>query len=315
MPDAEGALPVADKPTAPAPGLLQGITATVIGGDGRELEILKGLIAEGAAARACGCPPGATAITSRPQSPTLAAAIAGADVIVAPVPLIDAERALFAPQWPERLYLDEHAFEGVKPGALLVIGTSKPYLDELARRRGFRIREYGEDDELMILRAPTIGEGAIGMTIAHTEISIHASQTVVVGFGRMGFTMTRLLVAMGAHVTVVARNPVQRARAWELGARVLTLEQLPDAVSNADMVFNTVPTLLLTRDIMTRMRREVFVLDIAGTPGGTDFAAATELGINAMLGRGLGSRAPKTAGQSQWRGVRKILLAEIGRAG
>lgn len=315
MIEGKSVMPLDGNETASTTGLLRGIVATVIGGDGRELEILKGLIAEGTTVRACGCPPGATTILGGPQHPTLAGAIAGADVIIAPIPLITAQRAIFAPQWPAPLYLDETAVEDVKPGALLVIGSSKPYLDELAEQRNFRIREYGEDDELMIQRAPTIVEGAVGLTITNTEISIHDAQVVVVGFGRMGFSLTRLLLAMGAHVTVAARNPVQRARAWEIGAGSVPLEQLPDAVANADMVFNTVPTMLLTREVLTHMRGSVFVLDIAGTPGGTDFAAATELGIKAMLGRGLGSRAPKTAGQSQWRGVRKIVLAELGRAG
>ncbi len=290
---------------------LRGKTVAVIGGDGRELEILRNLMAEGAEVRSCGCPPGASEIMGHPQYAKLARAIAEADIIIAPVPLITPTGAMYAPQWHEPLYLDADAFGQVKPGALLIIGTSTPVLDQLARERGFHIHEYGEDAELMILRAPTVVEGAIGLAIANTDVSIHDSQVLVVGFGRIGFSLTRLLLAMNAHVTVAARNPVQRARAWEIGATPVPLEQLADAVSNCAMVFNTVPALLLTRDILKCMPPDVFVLDIAGSPGGTDFAAASELGIKAQLGRGLGSRAPKTAGQSQWRGIRKIILAEL----
>ena len=297
------------------PRALQGIIAAVIGGDGRELEVLKGLLADGAEVRTCGCPPGASSIMGSPQCATLAEAIEGADVVVAPVPLIAPDGTLYAPQWPVPLYLDAAALERVKPGALLVIGTSTPILDSLAREGGFRIREYGEDDELMILRAPTVAEGAIGLTIANTEISIHNARTLVIGFGRIGFSVTRLLIGMNARVTVVARSPVQRARAWEMGARPVTLEHLAEEVASADMVFNTVPALLLTREVLESMRPDVFVLDMAGAPGGTDFSAASELGIKAILGRGLGSRAPKTAGQSQWQGIRKIILAELARAG
>ncbi len=297
------------------PRALQGITAAVIGGDGRELEVLKGLMADGAGVRTCGCPPGASAIMGRSQCATLAEAIEGADVVVAPVPLIAPDGTLYAPQWPDPLYPDAAAFARVKPGALLIIGTSTPALNSLARERGFRIREYGEDDELMILRAPTVAEGAIGLTIANTEISIHNAQALVIGFGRIGFSMTRLLLGMNARVTVTARNPAQRARAWEMGARTVALDQLAEEAACTDMVFNTVPALLLTRDVLKGMRPDVFVLDMAGTPGGTDFSAASELGIKAILGRGLGSRAPKTAGQSQWQGIRKIILAELVRAG
>jgi dipicolinate synthase subunit A len=290
---------------------LRGLVVAVIGGDGRELEVLRGLLVDGASVRACGCPPAAAEIMGHAQCATLAEAIAGADFIIAPVPVIAPDGSLYAPHWPAALYPDASAFADVKRGAWLIIGTSTPALNALAQERGFRIYEYGDDDELMILRAPTIAEGAIGLTIANTDIAIHDAQVLVIGFGRIGFTLTRLLLNMGAHVRVAARNPVQRARAWELGARPLPLEALAEAVGAVDMVFNTVPAPVLTRAVLERMRQDVFILDIASAPGGSDFAAAQELGLKALLGRGLGSRAPKTAGRSQWQGIRRVILAAL----
>ena len=291
-------------------GVLSGLAAAVVGGDGRELEIIRGLLADGAMVRTCGCPPGAAALLGEPQLPSLAAAIDRADVVIAPVPLIAPDGTLYAPEWPTPLYLDDAAFAHARRGALLIIGTSTPQISRLAHEHGMAVREYGDDDELMILRAPTVAEGALGLTIAHTDISIHDARVLVIGCGRIGYTMTRVLLALGAHVTVVARNPVQRARAWELGALTLGLEGLGQAAAQAQMVFNTAPALLLTREILGSMAPDVFVLDMAGAPGGTDFTAAKELGITAVLGRGLGKRAPKTAGRSQWTGIRRIILQE-----
>ena len=55
-------------------------------------------------------------------------------------------------------------------------------------------------------------------------------------------------------------------------------------------------------------------MDLAAPPGGVDFDAAKRLGLKAIWGRGLGSRAPITVGASQWGGIRerieKILLEE-----
>jgi dipicolinate synthase subunit A len=61
------------------------------------------------------------------------------------------------------------------------------------------------------------------------------------------------------------------------------------------------------------MPRDCFVLDLASTPGGTDFDAAEELGIDAVLAPGLGGRAPKTAGTYQWMGLRRMFLEKLGR--
>lgn len=293
--------------------LLKGRVVAIVGGDGRELEILRHVLAEGAEVRCCGLPPEAEKVLGRPQCRELAEAVTDAEVVLAPVPLITPEGAIYAPQWHEPLRIEPAAFAGIRRGALVILGTSDPRLEEIGQRHNLRLVEYGDDDELMILRAPAIAEGAIASAIAHTDFTLHDSRSVVVGFGRIGFAMTRTLLGLGVQVTVAARNAVQRARAWEIGASAVPLDGLAEAAAGADLVFNTVPTLLLTRDVLARMQPHAFLLDMAGAPGGTDFAAAAELKINAVLGRGLGGRAPKTVGYSQWRGIRRILLAELAK--
>jgi dipicolinate synthase subunit A len=291
---------------------LTGVTAAVVGGDGREVEYLRGLRADGAEVRACGLPPEAEDVMGHPQADTPEAAIDGADAVFTTVVHITEEGELYTPGWDGQIYQD--AFANIDPGGTLFIGTSTPETEGYAEEGGFDVVEYGDDDELMYLRAPTIIEGVLGITIDHTDVSIHDSQSVVLGFGRMGFSMTRTLEALGAHTTVVARDGAQLARAREMGARPVHLDDLAEAVSAADMVFNTIPTAVLTRDVLEGMPRDAFVLDLASTPGGTDFDAAEELGIDAVLAPGLGGRAPKTAGRYQWMGLRRMLLEDLGRA-
>jgi dipicolinate synthase subunit A len=291
---------------------LEGVTAAVVGGDGREVEYLRGLVADGAEVRACGLPPEAEEVMGRPQSETPEEAIEGADAVFTTVVHITEEGELYTPDWDGEIYQD--AFGHIDPGGALFIGTSTPEIDSYADDVGFDVVEYGDDDELMLLRAPTIIEGVLGITIDHTDISIHDSQSVVLGFGRMGYSMTRTLEALGAHTTVVARDGAQLARAREMGARPVHLDDLTDAVGAAEMIFNTIPAEVLTRDVLAGVPRDAFVLDLASTPGGTDFDAAEKLGIDAVLAPGLGGRAPKTAGRYQWMGLRRMLLEDLGRA-
>lgn len=291
--------------------VLDGVTAAVVAGDGREVEYLRGLGAAGAEVRACGLPAEAVDVMGHPQTETAAEAVSGVDAVFTTVVHITEEGKLHTPEWNGEIYQD--AFSHMDPGSTLFIGTSTPEIDEYAEENGFDVVEYGDDDELMMLRAPTIVEGVLGITIEHTDVSIHDSRSVVLGFGRMGFSMTRTLEALGAHTTVVARAGAQLARARELGARPVHLDHLTDAVSEAAMIFNTVPAAVLTRDVLENVPRDAFVLDLASTPGGTDFDAAEELGIDAVLAPGLGGRAPETAGRYQWMGLRRMLLEELGR--
>lgn len=290
---------------------LAGVTAAVVGGDGREVEYLRGLQASGAEVRACGLPPAAEEVMGHPQAEAPEDAVEGADAVFTTVVHITEEGELYTPEWDGDIH--QTTFSHIDAGSTLFIGTSTPEIDGYAEENGFDVVEYGDDDELMYLRAPTIIEGVLGITIDHTDVSIHDSQSVVLGFGRMGFSMTRTLEALGAHTTVVARDGAQLARARELGARPVHLDELTAAVSEADMVFNTIPAAVLTRDALEEMPRDSFVLDLASTPGGTDFDAAEELGIDAVLAPGLGGRAPKTAGRYQWMGLRRMLLEELDR--
>ena len=63
-----------------------------------------------------------------------------------------------------------------------------------------------------------------------------------------------------------------------------------------------------------RLPKSALIVDLAAPPGGVDFEAAKRLGVTAIWGRGLGSRAPVTVGASQWGGIRerieKILQEE-----
>ncbi|RQG94925.1 dipicolinate synthase subunit DpsA [Natrarchaeobius chitinivorans] len=291
---------------------LSDITAAVIGGDGRELEYIRGLQADGAEVRACGCLPEAEEIMGHPQAETAEEAIDGADIVLTTVVYITEDGEIYTPGWDGEIY--QSAFDHIKEGGALFIGTSTDGIDASAEENGFNVIEYGDDDELMLLRAPTIAEGAIKIAIEDTNVSIHKSDTVVVGFGRMGFTMAQTSVALGANTTVLARDPAQLARAREIGAQPVHLDHMEEVLSDAQIVFNTVPVELLSRDVLEQMRRDCVIVDLASVPGGTDFDAAEELGIEATLARGLGGRAPKTAGRSQWQGIRRMVLEELGRS-
>ena len=176
------------------------------------------------------------------------------------------------------------------------------------------LHEYEDDEELMLERGPAIVEGALQQAIANTRITIHGSQVTVVGHGTIGGLLARTLVLLGAHVTVVARNPVQRAAARAAGAEAVPLAELPAVAARSAMLISTVPAAVVGRDALAGMARGSLVMDLAAPPGGVDLAAAGELGLVAVWARGLGRRAPVTVGASQWGGIRRRIQAiEEGR--
>lgn len=289
-------------------GPLGGVKVAVVGGDAREIEIIRLMKAEGLDVRATGLPEGVEAILGRSQEGTVLEAVRGARAIVCPIPGLGPDDSIFAPHWPERLYLGRLELEACARPGVVIMGTASPSFRAAVTAAGLSLREYEQDDELMILRSRAIAEGAVRVAIEHTDVTIHRTRTLVLGFGRSSMTLCEVLLGLGADLTVAARNPVQLARAWEMGAEPLALSDLASAVGSFRIIFNTIPARVLDEGLLRRVDGEAVIIDLSAPPGGVDHEAARLLGVRTVWARGLGARAPVTVGRSQWRGIRRLLL-------
>jgi dipicolinate synthase subunit A len=289
---------------------LRGHVVAVLGGDGREVEIARQAARAGATVRTCGLPP-AEGVGA--PSPTVAEATSGADIVICPVPLPQPDGSLFAPHAPDRLVVDTASLRGMRAGGIVITGRATPQMVEAAQALGLRLREYEHEEDLMLLRAPAIAEGAIRVAIEHTDVTLHRHPCLVVGFGKIGAVLAATLRGLGADVTVAARHPAQLARAWALGCEVVPVASLAAHAPRMCVVFNTAPARLFTRDVLARMGGQPLLVDLSAPPGGVDFEAARALGVRVVWARGLGGRAPRTVGYSQWLGITRILAAELAR--
>ena len=238
----------------------------------------------------------------------------GARFALFPIPGISATGALFAPAAPAPIVPDRAMLAGMAPRAHIILGWADKNLKAHADALSIGLHEYEWDRSLMLQRTPAILEGLLKIVIENTAITIHNSNACVVGQGTIGAVLARYLVALGAHTHVAARNPEQRAAAFVAGATPHGLDELPELAPRLDFIFSTVPTRVVGEDVLSRLPKSALVVDLAAPPGGVDFDAAKRLGLTAIWGRGLGSRAPVTVGASQWGGIRarieKILAEE-----
>jgi len=277
----------------------------VVAGDEREQEIARLAAAEGAEVRAFGFPWPADGIAGVTRVDSIDEALAGADYALFPIPGIAADGSLFAPEHPEPIVPTGDALAGMASGATIILGVADANLRAAADPHGIDCDEYEHDKELMLLRAPAIVEGALRIAVEHTDITIHAAEVVVVGFGTIGGLLACTLRTIGANVTVAARNPVQRAEAYAMGATPLALADLPGVAARFQMVFSAVPAPVVGREVLERLPAGALVMDLAAPPGGVDLELARALGHRAVWARGLGRRAPVTVGRSQWGGIRR----------
>jgi dipicolinate synthase subunit A len=281
------------------------VTIGMLGGDRREQEIARRAAASGARVRAYGFPWPEHGISGVEYIADPATVLKDARFALFPIPGISATGALFAPSASSPIVPDRSVLSAMAPRAHIILGWADKNLKDNADALSIKLHEYEWDRSLMLQRTPAIIEGLLKIVIENTTITIHNAKACVVGQGTIGAVLTRYLVALGADTHIAARNAEQRAAAFVAGATPHELHELPDLAPQLDLVFSTVPSRVVGKDVLERLPKSALIVDLAAPPGGVDFDAAKNLGLTTVWGRGLGSRAPVTVGASQWGGIRQ----------
>lgn len=267
---------------------------TFIGGDKREVFLAGQLLERGYEVVFCGFENHPALPAANIDDPVAATRDAAAVIL----PLSGLDQACRPKSaFSERPHqLTEEFFFALPAGIPLFIGWAEEEIKQLARK--VNLVELAADDELAILNSIPTAEGAIALAMDNSPITIHGSRSLVTGFGRCAITLARMLAAIGSRVTVVARRAAQRARAREMGFEAYSLAALPDHISRQQFIFNTIPAMILAEAILRRAAACHLIVDIASAPGGTDFSAAEQMGLQAIHAPGLpGKVAPQSAGQ------------------
>ncbi|MBX6394307.1 MAG: dipicolinate synthase subunit DpsA [Alicyclobacillaceae bacterium] len=278
--------------------MLTGKTIAFVGGDARILEVIRYAVELDATAVLIGFDRLEAELVGTEKADLAPDVLRAVDALVLPVAGLDEDGYADSGYSAARIrILDEH-FSALPRSCQVFTGIAGPYLEQMCRRHGVTLVKLFDLDEVAILNSIPTAEGAIQMAMENTDITIHGSRSVVLGFGRCGITLARTLAAMGARVKVGARKPADLARVQEMGLLGFSLEELADQVEDADLIFNTIPAPVLTAEVLARIPRGCLIIDIASKPGGTDFRYAQRRGIRALLAPSLpGIVAPKTAGQ------------------
>ena len=157
------------------------------------------------------------------------------------------------------------------------------------------IYDFYDDEKITILSTISTAEGAIAKAIEETEISLDNANTLVLGFGRVGKMLANKLHAMNANVYVEARK--ERDLAWikALGYNSIPLTKLNENLCKMDIIFNTVPAMILDKEKLILLNRKILIIDLASKPGGVDFETCKRMKFNASLYSGIpGKVAPRT---------------------
>ena len=188
--------------------------------------------------------------------------------------------------------------KSVSARSVILAGKCDKYLSKLCDEKDVRLTDYYERDDFQILNAVPTAEGAIQIAMEELPSTIHSSKCLILGGGRISKVLASMLRGLGAYVTVAARKKRDIAYAEALGNKGMLLSELYENIGSFDVIFNTIPSLILDRDLLSKTKRDALIIDLASKPGGVDFEAARKMNIKVVWALSLpGKVAPNTAGE------------------
>lgn len=221
--------------------------------------------------------------------------ISDADIIVGPIPCSRDNKTVYSDYLDSSIMLED-IFKNISEDKIFMAGSITPQIKEIAEQYPFKVIDLLEREELAILNAIPTAEGAIFYAMGNSEITIHGSKCLVLGFGKCGKVLAHKLKGLDADLTVEARKAEDLALIKSYGYKALYLQDLEKFIGDYDFIFNTIPALILNRDLLQKIKKSALIIDIASKPGGVDYSAAKELGIQAILAPSLpGKVAPESA--------------------
>lgn len=278
--------------------MLTGMKIAVIGGDARQIEVIRKLIEQDAKLSLVGFEQLDHAFSGTVKEKIEELDFSELDAIILPVSGTHLDGKVETIFSNESVVLTSDLVAKTPPHCVIYSGISNAYLNSVTSKANRKLVKLFERDDVAIYNSIPTVEGTIMMAIQHTDFTIHGSRVIVLGLGRTGMSVARTFQALGAKVKVGARKSEHIARITEMGMEPFYLEHLEEEVEDVDICINTVPVKIVTAKVIAGMPSQTLIIDLASKPGGTDFRYAEKRGIKALLAPGLpGIVAPKTAGR------------------
>jgi dipicolinate synthase subunit A len=265
----------------------------VIGGDLRQIEMMKSIALDGNEVSAVGFDD--IVLPNFIDKVNLDEVISKSDYIILPLPVSNGHN-INMPFSDKKIPLDD-GFAKLLSDKIVFCGSKNKLITSSQIWKKDKIYDYSSEEEFLIRNAVPTAEGAIEIAIHEYPGTINGSKCLVAGFGKIGKVLSKMLSGLGANVTASARK--SRDIAWiesQSYKSVLTSKLCNNLDYN--IIFSTIPSMIFDKEKLCKIRRDTLIIDLASDPGSVDFTFARTFGIKTIHALALpGKVAPKAAGE------------------
>ena len=193
----------------------------------------------------------------------------------------------------------------------LITGAVNKNIKSICERENVKLIDLLEIEELTILNVIPTVEGAIKVAIEETNITLNNSKILILGFGRIGKLLAKVLSSFGTKVYCEARKQSDIAWIKAYGYNYIHIDDLDKELeNNFDIIFNTIPHLILDKERLNIINKyNPLIIELASKPFGVDFEETKKLGIKAIKAQGLpGKVAPLTSAINIKNIIEKVIV-------
>lgn len=270
---------------------------SIIGGDNRNVKLAKLFIQDGNNVKVYGIND-----ESVKNEKSLEDAIKDAETIILGIPALKDKEMLKADIPISTTYF----LNCINENQIVFGGVIKDKLLTGMQKKGIKYFDFMQSEEFAILNTIPTVEGAIEIAIKETDITLHGANILILGFGRIGKLLAKTLKGFESKIELAARKDEDFAWIDTYGYRKITYDKLDDKLDEYDIIFNTVPVMLLDETRLQKLNKDCLIIDLASKPGGVDFDKAKEMGIKTNWALGLpGKVAPIAAAKYMKRIIEK----------
>ena len=183
-------------------------------------------------------------------------------------------------RWPlaEGEHSDGEIMEHIAPGSVLLLcGPKFPQ----QRRWDLQYVNLWEDELLLRENAYLTAEAAVASAMRRTRLAMAGMRCAVIGYGRIGRSLTELLLNLGARGMVGSAREAKRVAAREAGAEAVALADIDAALPEQDVIFSTPPATVIDEAALEHVDEEAILIDLASPPYGFALDAARARNLRA----------------------------------
>lgn len=217
-------------------------------------------------------------------------------IIIGPIPLSIDGKTICTPFSRTNILLEE-VIQKIENKVFIAGNIVDEFYGGVKEKKN-KIIDILKREELAVLNTISTAEGAIQIAMEETLRTVHGSDVLIMGFGRISKMLAKMLDGIGANVYCETRRNDSVAWIKAYGYKPIKFENLKQNLNKFDIIINTIPVTILDEEELKTLKKDCLIIDLASNPGGVNRKVAKQLGIKLVWALSLpGKVAPVSSAE------------------